>query len=178
MSSQQAAALPPPIQLSQQTEKKTLYAEQEDSSFESKTTSTEVIVIILVSIIIFGIYIIIPSILIDYYNRNNITSTSYEYGSYIFAIVTIVLVVVCIVGSFILFILDWPSIWLRVFIYGCLVIYMVATLYFCIIITQKIDDNNLTGNKKINPNFKWLWLVWCITVGLPVYIEYIQHMKD
>jgi hypothetical protein len=172
MSSQQATALSP---LSKQTEQP--LEKQEDS-----TTLGLIgfILLILVIIIIFGIYIIIPSILIDYYNRNNITSTSYEYGSYILAIVTIILVLVCIVGSIILLILDWPSIWLRGFIYGCLAIYMGITCYFCILITQKIDDKKLTGNQKINENFKWLWLVWFITIASPIYIDFkfIQPMKE
>jgi membrane-associated HD superfamily phosphohydrolase len=135
--------------------------------------------LIVAFIIILGIYIIIPSILINFYNKNNITSTSHEIISYILAIVSIIILFVCIIGSFILIKYSASSFWLRVFIYSCLVIYWLITLYLYIIIKENIDDNNLTGDQKINENFKWLWLVWFITLALPIYIDfkYIQPIK-
>jgi membrane-associated HD superfamily phosphohydrolase len=135
--------------------------------------------LIVAFIIILGIYIIIPSILINFYNKNNITLTSHEIISYILAIVSIIILFVCIIGSFILIKYSASSFWLRVFIYSCLVIYWLITLYLYIIIKENIDDNNLTGDQKINENFKWLWLVWFITLALPIYIDfkYIQPIK-
>jgi len=136
--------------------------------------------LIVAFIIILGIYIIIPSILINFYNKNNITSTSHEIISYILAIVSIIILFVCIIGSFILIKYSASLFWLRVFIYSCLVIYWLITLYLYIIIKENIDDNNITGDQKINENFKWLWLVWFITVGSPLYIDfkYIQPIKE
>ena len=143
----------------------------------------ETILSILIFATFFCVYMIIPSITINYYYRNNLTSDSNEYVDYILAIVCIIIIFVCIIGFLVLNFFQISSWWIRVFIWICVVIHCYLSIMCLIkihtIIDKKFgDDEIIDPNKKIDSSYKFLWICIVVIIVLPFFTEYQHHIQS
>ena len=118
---------------------------------------------------------IIPSIIINYYNKNNLTSTSDEHIFYILAILCIIIIFVFIIGIILLSLLQFSDTPKRIFCWICAVIHFILSL-LCLVQIQIIIGKDLQDNKRIDPLYKVLWLALIVIFFLPFIIDHYTFL--
>lgn len=164
---------------------------QDQTQHQSKTNNDqpkrlsrlETAILILVFAIFFCIYMIIPSITINYYNRNNLTSDSDEYVNYILAIVCITIIFICIIGFLVLKFFQISTGWIQIFLGVCAFIHCILSIkcliQIQIIIDKKFDNNKtIDPNKKIDSSYRFLWICIVVIILLPFFTYHFHHMKS
>jgi hypothetical protein len=114
---------------------------------------------------------IIPSIIINYYNKNNLTSTSDEHIFYIFAILCITIIFVFIIGIILLSLFKISNTLKRIFCWIFAFIHFILSL-LCLVQIQIIIGKDLKDNKRIDPAYGVLWLALIGIFFLPFIIDH------
>jgi hypothetical protein len=122
--------------------------------------------LIVVFLIILGMYIIIPILLINYYNNLKKTQTlaSYENSNLILAIVCLTMTFVCPIIGILLIISKIPNWVTSIIMVLCVFVHIGMTAAICIII------NTLATDKKINENYKYIWIDFFLIVFIDCVI--------